>query len=335
MRTLEQPGRGGLDPRECSELDTDGNILVLLRYFNEITKIDRTDGSIIWRMGGVQNEFTFVDDPGFFLQHDIRRMPNGNITLFDNSKPGAHPGRGVEYAIDETAMTATPVWSGNYMKGAYSRAMGSMQRLENGNSLIGWGALTPDNAMFTVHDPDGERIARLTFLDTSVTYRAYYFDELPFSIERPLITCSAVGDAFELTATATGNTYIWSNGASGPSITVGALDTVYVEVPVGSGGFLRSAPFTPDVDCLGTSIGEVDARSFTIHPNPASALLYLQLNEVVGAVKVEILDALGKVVSSSTTISDRTTISVGALLPGVYLVRVAGKVQRFVKIEGS
>lgn len=313
------------------ELDADGNILLSSRHFNEITKIDRSTGAVIWRMGGARNEFTFVDDPGFFLQHDIRRLPNGNITLFDNSKPGAHPGRGVEYTIDEEALTATPVWSAVYDEGAYSRAMGSMQRLANGNSLIGWGALTPDNAMFTVQDPDGERVARLTFLDTSVTYRAYYFEELPFAIDRPMITCGAVGEAFELTATGTGDIYTWSTGASGSSITIGALDTVYVEVPVGSGGFLRSAPFTPDVDCVGTSIEEAPDNSFALYPSPAATMVHLQMKNATGVVEVELVDALGKVLVTSTLIGDRATIPVHALRPGVYFVHVAGRVQRFVK----
>ena len=60
---------------------------------DEITKIDRQTGDIIWRLGGVNNEFTFLNDSldfqhsiptPFCYQHDIRRLRNGNITIYDN-----------------------------------------------------------------------------------------------------------------------------------------------------------------------------------------------------------------------------------------------------------
>jgi len=48
------------------DVDNDGNILVSSRNLSEITKINRETGEIMWRLGGVNNEFTFVNDP-----HDI------------------------------------------------------------------------------------------------------------------------------------------------------------------------------------------------------------------------------------------------------------------------
>lgn len=67
------------------ERDADGNILLSSRHMDEITKIDRQTGDIMWRLGGKHNQFTFVNDPQPFVhQHDVRRLPNGNITLFDN-----------------------------------------------------------------------------------------------------------------------------------------------------------------------------------------------------------------------------------------------------------
>src|SRR4029077_19130489 len=59
------------------ELDQDGNLLLSARHFDEITKIDRATGDIIWRMGAnaVNNQFTFIGDTrGFSHQHDIRRL---------------------------------------------------------------------------------------------------------------------------------------------------------------------------------------------------------------------------------------------------------------------
>ncbi|HEY3875696.1 MAG TPA: aryl-sulfate sulfotransferase, partial [Candidatus Kapabacteria bacterium] len=69
------------------QVDTDGNILLSARSMDEITKINRMDanGSLMWRFGGKHNQFTFVGDSIHFShQHALRRIPNGDLTLFDN-----------------------------------------------------------------------------------------------------------------------------------------------------------------------------------------------------------------------------------------------------------
>ncbi|MFH2094629.1 MAG: aryl-sulfate sulfotransferase, partial [Bacteroidota bacterium] len=48
------------------ELSNDSNILLSSRLMDEITKIDRNTGDIIWRCGGKNNEFTFINDTGMF-----------------------------------------------------------------------------------------------------------------------------------------------------------------------------------------------------------------------------------------------------------------------------
>lgn len=126
------------------EVLTDGNILISSRHLSEITKINRATGNIIWRMGGKNNQFTFIDDPdGFSFQHDARKLSNGNITLFDNGNYHV-PARSwaKEYQVDEVNKTATLVWSfsrtvdGNNL---YANALGSVQRLSGGNTFICWG----------------------------------------------------------------------------------------------------------------------------------------------------------------------------------------------------
>ncbi len=86
------------------ELDADGNWLISSRNLWEITKISRASGDIIWRLGGKNNQFTFInnDPPYFAYQHDIRRLPNGHVTLFDN-RSGLIPeySRAVEFILDE------------------------------------------------------------------------------------------------------------------------------------------------------------------------------------------------------------------------------------------
>ena len=93
-------------------MDTDGTLLLSSRHLDEIMKIDRQTGDIIWRWGGKNNEFTFVDDTrGFSHQHAVRRIPNGDVTLFDNGNFHSPPfSRALEYRLDELGKTATLVW---------------------------------------------------------------------------------------------------------------------------------------------------------------------------------------------------------------------------------
>ncbi len=160
------------------ELDADGNWLLSSRHLDEVTKIDRAGetGDIIWRMGGKNNQFTFVNDAAepFFHQHDIRRLSNGNVTLFDNHNGHVPPwSRGVEYQLDEEARTATLVWQFYNTPSAVSPAMGNVQRLPNGNSLVGWGATYAP--MLTEVTPLGVKAFEIDIQDPYTSYRAFRF----------------------------------------------------------------------------------------------------------------------------------------------------------------
>ncbi|MFH1051872.1 MAG: aryl-sulfate sulfotransferase [bacterium] len=128
------------------DLDKDGNILLCNTNLSEITKINRLTGDIIWRLGGINNEFDFIDEyeenaPNYFsYQNDIQRLPNGNITLFDNGYQ--HPvrySRAAEYELDEVNRTCKLVWEYRHEPDIFTRFNGSVQRQQNGNTVISWG----------------------------------------------------------------------------------------------------------------------------------------------------------------------------------------------------
>lgn len=154
------------------ELDDDGNLLVSCRHLDEITKISRTTGAILWRMGGVNNEFTFTNDPDHFSQqHSIRRLPNGHLLLFDNGNYHVPArSRAVEYAVDETEKTVTKVWEYRNAPDVYASAMGSVQRLPNGNTVIGWGNTNPTITEVT---PEGAEVFEATLPAGVYSYRAF------------------------------------------------------------------------------------------------------------------------------------------------------------------
>jgi hypothetical protein len=167
------------------EEDVDGNLMISSRHMDEITKISRKDGHVIWRWGGKNNEFTFVNDPEHFSQqHSIRRLPNGHVMLFDNGNFHINPhSRALEYALDEQLKTATLTWAYRTIPDTYGSAMGSVQRLANGNTVIGWGATSP---ALTEVTPEGEKVQEITFPGGVYSYRAFRYPWpplIPVSLE--------------------------------------------------------------------------------------------------------------------------------------------------------
>ena len=167
------------------EYDYDGHILVSSRSLHEITKIDRTTGLIIWRMGlnAKRNEFTFMNDPrGYYFMHDIRRLPNGNVTLYDNGNGSTAPySRAVEYRLDEVAKTATQVWEYRHVADVFSPVIGNVQRRANGSTLIDWGLLPGDTLRATDLHADGTIALEFGLPHDVISYRAFRF---PFRTTR-------------------------------------------------------------------------------------------------------------------------------------------------------
>ena len=167
------------------DVDTDGNILFSSRHMNEVDKIDRQTGAFIWRLGGNNNQFTFFNDSiGFSYQHAVRRIANGDITLFDNGDFHVPAfSRAVEYRLDEVNKTATLVWQFRDTPDVEGFAMGYVQRMENGNTLIGWGA---GNPTVTEVGPGGTKLYEMSFDPGIYSYRAYRYEWTPAVTSAPI-----------------------------------------------------------------------------------------------------------------------------------------------------
>jgi hypothetical protein len=172
--------------------------------------------------GGAGNEFTFTNDSGFYNQHNINRLENGNITLFDNGNFHSPPhSRGVEYTIDEVAKTATRVWQYPGDTSEYSVIMSNIQRLANGNSMFGWG----NQGKVSEVEPNGT--LALEMLLGAPTYRAFRFpwNGTPTQIPKAMALYDANPTAVTLYTSWNGATEITSyNVYAGP--TTGSLALV-------------------------------------------------------------------------------------------------------------
>lgn len=133
----------------------DNSVLVSLRLQDCIIKIDRASGAIVWILGAHENWpkdlqtklLTPIGD-GFrwpWHMHNPRITSDGTIVLFDNGIYGARPGqeripfhksfsRGVEYRVDQAAMTVEQVWTSARTEVEVKErtwAMGDAHRLED------------------------------------------------------------------------------------------------------------------------------------------------------------------------------------------------------------
>ncbi len=160
------------------EQDHDGNIIISSRHLEEVTKINRTTGEIMWRFGGKHNQITVGNDTlPFSHQHDARRIPNGHITVFDNGNLHNPPfTRVLEYSLDEQTKQANLVWSYQDTineKILYTYAAGNAQRLPNGNTVIGWGI--QNDPIVTEITADGTKVFEASFPLNFDSYRAFKF----------------------------------------------------------------------------------------------------------------------------------------------------------------
>ncbi|HET9253153.1 MAG TPA: aryl-sulfate sulfotransferase [Candidatus Eisenbacteria bacterium] len=173
------------------EPDHDGNLIFSSRHMDEVTKVSRETGAILWRLGGKNNQFTFVNDPDRFAwQHSARRLANGNLLLYDNGNTHTPSySRAVEYALDEANRTATLVWQYRNTPDTFGGAMGSVQRLPNGNTLIGWGSTNPTATEVTA---DGRKVAELNLPTGTFSYRAFRFEWPPTLSIAPRVDSDAI-----------------------------------------------------------------------------------------------------------------------------------------------
>jgi len=177
-----------IDHPNSIDFDTDGGVVASFRNLGAIVKLDPVTHHVVWQFGGARNQFTFIGDPfnGFGGQHSVRVLPNGHFLVFDNGVTHVpQTSRAVEYAVDQSAKTATMVWQYVPASPLFNEFTGSVQRLANGNTIVAW----TNYGLIDEVAPDGTLVNR-TRLDyasgapSNSAYRAIRIDNL-YRYNRP------------------------------------------------------------------------------------------------------------------------------------------------------
>jgi hypothetical protein len=122
------------------DFDTDGNLLVAFRSLEEVTKIDVESGEVVWRMGGLRNEFTFggLPNAGFSRQHNVRVVGPNRFIVLDNVD-AIGESRYERYVVDADARTATLEQSYGSSPAVTTLIGGSVQAVDADRYLVSFG----------------------------------------------------------------------------------------------------------------------------------------------------------------------------------------------------
>lgn len=339
--------------------DFDGHIIISCRHLDQVNKIDVNTGEFIWRLGGIKNEFMLENDSVFFTyQHDARRLPNGNITLFDNGNfHGNLCSYAREYHLDEVNKVATSVWTYKHPQvngqNVYGSALGSVQRLSNGNTLINWGAILPGKEFpnLTEVTPGGEIVWEMRLKDTynDVIYRAHKYEWDP--CPRPL---SSKLKAKDITSVSANLKWHAATGAGSYKLQhrkVGDTDWLNKTIDDGSSSKTLNN-LLPDTeyewhvktictDGQNSTYSEIstfttlpqklqadgEVVTLSLFPNPADRTISLNCNEpFLQPVSVSLVNMLGvSVFRVENYVPESFTplvIPVDRLIPGPYLIHL-------------
>ena len=161
----------------------DNNLLMSVRHQAWEIKIDYNrgagDGHIIWRLGKDGDFAVDSTDPSpwFSYQHNVHYLDKKTLLLYDNGNvrcsgiKGCHS-RGQTWTIDEKTMIATQKL--NVDLGNYSGALGSAERLPNGNFVFNSGARGTNNSPFGLSmemSPEGTK--EYVMQGGALEYRSY------------------------------------------------------------------------------------------------------------------------------------------------------------------
>lgn len=189
------------------DIDTDGNLILSHRNLSEVNKIYWDGdhfGDVIWRLGGKSPTIRILtaEDRPISAQHDARRLPNGDLMIFDNgsySKP--RYGRVVAYTINEAESTAVVAWQKDEGELYQSSSRGSCQLLPGSGYVASWGSGPRYNPNGFEWDAAGNLVATITFSvvdgNTVSTYRIRKSRMLP-KPAAPELMALASGDTVAL-----------------------------------------------------------------------------------------------------------------------------------------
>jgi hypothetical protein len=115
---------------------TDDTLVFSDLNHNQVAKVKRSDGSTVWILNGTTATLTGATWAGG--QHGLHVLDPTRILVFNNNINGSGGANALEFMLDPTARTAALTWSYTANPAIPIQVMGDLQRLPNGNTIVGY-----------------------------------------------------------------------------------------------------------------------------------------------------------------------------------------------------
>ncbi|KAJ5961316.1 uncharacterized protein N7479_008466 [Penicillium vulpinum] len=186
--------------------DEEGHYLLSSRHTSTIFKINGTDGSIIWRLGGKYPSFSQIGNWTFGFQHHARWQPQLSepgtevISFFDNSGDGTitfnEVSRALVVQINHTDSTATVLRKTTAPYHLQAESQGNAQLLSGDRIFVNWGS----EGAVTEFGVDNEILYHAFIQTGSVSYRGFLGNWTAKPKESPALvalkTCSNIVELY-------------------------------------------------------------------------------------------------------------------------------------------
>jgi arylsulfate sulfotransferase len=114
--------------------DNDNNLLISFRHNNQIWKISRATGEVIWKFGE-NGDFELPEEVTFSGQHHINFSKNGDLMLFDNNNEQSRS-RILQFSLKEDIMKAVLTYEIPLPPHYNTYIMGSVYETGNNKLLV-------------------------------------------------------------------------------------------------------------------------------------------------------------------------------------------------------
>lgn len=177
----EQSGKYTDSSRPCDYMHVnslkidpiDSNLIISIRHVNQIIKVSRKTGEIMWRLGGVNSDFHLTPEQQFLKQHDAKYLDDNKTIIFVDNGDSVlrRMTRVLEFQLDEKNKKVTSFKAFN-IPGTYSRYMGSVDKYGDNYFFCGGSA----KYMMMINYKTGHKTFELR--GNQALYRAYMVDSI-------------------------------------------------------------------------------------------------------------------------------------------------------------
>jgi hypothetical protein len=152
--------------------DQDGNFLLSLRNINQIWKVDRTNGQVLWKLGIGGDFLPGSKNQTFIHQHDVHINRFGDLMMFDNGLNNRGFSRILSLKLYEKQLRWESEIDIHLDKEHTTFRMGSARFIDKDHILVG----SPKRFMqISIMDTNGNILWNV--LSNKSSYRAIYLDQ--------------------------------------------------------------------------------------------------------------------------------------------------------------